>query len=249
MLILTSPASLSLLYNSKHLVIKVCALISFFISPIIIITQSARLAIFAFIIYFSLIFFCQFTKNKKLLFFIVIILILLVVNFAFPKLTTLAFEFIKYQFKSIQYEDVSFLVNSLDIRKALYAEGLHLFSENWLVGVGAGNFMDNVRFDTKIATVGTTAPHNFVLEIIVSYGLLGVCLLMFIILLTFIIFKKASKKWSTINDYTIAAYFLLNFFLVCILPSTIMRLYSHHFIVFGICLAIVTRKNQNSSLE
>ncbi|PID28687.1 MAG: hypothetical protein CSB55_03925 [Candidatus Cloacimonadota bacterium] len=242
MLILTSPAVLYWAFNSKIFLIKCLAWVSFFLNPIIIVVQSARLAIFTFIIYFGIIFVIHFSRSKKIIFLATIILLLFMVILMLPKVTSLAFEYVKFQFESLRYENISFKVNSLNIRKKLYIEGVELFSENWFKGTGAGNFMDNVKFDTLVATLGTSAPHNFILEIIVSYGIIGIFLLFLIFIMTITCFKKALMHISSINYYTIAAYFMLNFFLLCILPSTIMRFYAHHYIIFAVCLAIITRK-------
>ena len=103
---------------------------------------------------------------------------------------------------------------SLSIRLSLILNGLFLFKSNPVLGVGPGQFqvqnsLKNVPYD-----IGTNcSPHNYFIELISNYALLGISFLIYLFYLFFNLFKFKSE-----TSYWLKLTFIM-FFMVSILPS------------------------------
>ncbi len=99
-------------------------------------------------------------------------------------------------------------VNSIDVRKNLLSNGMDMIAEQPLTGVGAGQF--RYRHAEKLVNKDTgtvQGPHNFTVEVLSQYGIIGWLLFIFL----FVAFAGTfSRFWSAKRNY----YHLLILFVI-----------------------------------
>ncbi|MCE2742252.1 MAG: O-antigen ligase family protein [Fluviicola sp.] len=101
--------------------------------------------------------------------------------------------------------------NSSDIRKKLLNNGIYLIKKDPLLGVGPGQFQvlnSNKKVPNDIGT--NSSPHNYIIEVISNYGILG---WIFFGYLGFIVFKlfKSNRNLNKWLIVTIALFMLASF--------------------------------------
>ena len=175
-LVLALPFVLSLLFNSnnkKEKLISFFALISIFF---IILTNASRGALLSSII-MLFIFVLAFYRNNVFFLKKFLVTFLLILSSVFFWLFYLDnFDYLAFRLSNAGFEDQG--------RMDLVRIGIDMLLNSNFVGIGAGNFSDNVRMNYNSYL---EAPHNIFIEIISQYGLI---VFIFFIILLFRIYKK-----------------------------------------------------------
>ena len=103
---------------------------------------------------------------------------------------------------------------SLNIRVGLILNGIYLFKNNPIFGVGPGQFQEHNRLKkVPYNILENYSPHNYFIELISNYALLGISFFLYLLYLFFLLFKLKTE-----TSFWLKVTFVL-FFIVSILPS------------------------------
>ncbi len=111
--------------------------------------------------------------------------------------------------KTLKFEDVS-----LNVRAELILNGLDLIKKNPIFGVGPGQFQEQNRLKNVPYDIGTNySPHNYFIELISNYAILGFSFFLYIFYLFIKLFKLKTETsfWLKVS--------LIIFFIASVLPS------------------------------
>jgi len=131
------------------------------------------------------------------------------------------------------------LLESYIVRKNLLKNGFNLFKSSPLIGVGPGQFRYLLnKYETKYPIDKNYSPHNYFIEMISQYGIIGFIVFLIPFILFFI--KVLKGRWNLMFSILIAIYYILGLmpsaFLYLdinwILFSVIVLCYSEDFISF-----------------
>ncbi len=139
---------------------------------IIIILQGARIAMIA-IALGGIIYLVRWASRAlKIGFIALLIIIPLYFAHNYPVIWNALGKYAEEQITSIHTESQSASMSSIKIRVQLIKEGIDMFVQYGLVGVGSGNFEDIMRHGRMQRAGGMTNPHNYSLEILGDFGIM-----------------------------------------------------------------------------
>ena len=101
----------------------------------------------------------------------------------------------KYIPNEIGYVFSGFLLNGKSIRQRafMYQDCLKIAANNTLIGNG-GNAWKNLSYTVQDSPYNTKETHSYLLELLISYGLIGVCAFLAMIVYFFVIVFKKCKN-------------------------------------------------------
>lgn len=118
-------------------------------------------------------------------------------------------------------------LDSYTVRKNLFINGIKLFMSSPLIGVGPGQFRYLLgKYETKYPIDKNCSPHNYFIEMISQYGVIG--LIVFLIPLILFIIKILKSKWNLMFFILIGIYYLQG-----LMPSAFLYL-DINWIVFSV---------------
>ncbi len=130
-------------------------------------------------------------------------------------------------------------LDSYTVRKNLLFNGINLFKSYPIFGIGPGQFRYFLgKYETKYPIDKNCSPHNYFIEMISQYGLIG--LLIFLIPFILFFMKLIKGKWNLMFSILIVVYYLqglmpsafLYLDINWILFTVIVLCYSEDFISF-----------------
>ncbi|HPT71109.1 MAG TPA: O-antigen ligase family protein [Candidatus Cloacimonadota bacterium] len=201
---------------------------------LIIILQSARIAIIALAVAF-LIYLVTWASNKiRISFLLIIILIPLYFSHFQPNIWLFVKGYTESQLQSLHNESESAEIGSIQIRIHLIKEGIDMLVGKGLVGVGSGNFEEEMSHGRSIRTGNIINPHSYGVEILSSFGLIVFLGFLYMYLFWIVSLWKLMKKCSEEMKPFYRANFLslLMFLPASSLPSSI-RIYFLVWIYFA----------------
>lgn len=240
-----------LLYSTKILNNKIYDFLQpllIIIIIIIAIIQKARLAILA--VAFNVILYFIFSLNFRSKVKSISLIILLIVLFGaiYPQEMELIFSYLVDQIESLQTEQVQLLPSSMKIRVTLLHHSLDIAYESFFLGIGSGNFINRMNSWRKSETFNTLDPHNYVMELLVNFGLLITLLfVIFIISVSYRLFNKVLKAQGSIKWFYAASLLsIINFWAASLLPGSIRKLF-FFWLIFAYCYSLAKSENGLSS--
>ena len=243
------PFSLFYIKIVKNKLYHVFAYFCTLLVMIIFIVQGARIALLIaplFILYYII----RYEKLKTILIFCLAVTILIsALASIFPLQANIYLTLMNAQFSSINSEVESVRLGSLKIRELLIEQSIDLAYESGFWGIGQQNFTFHMfRWRTAI-TGGVAIPHNFLLEYLVTNGLLiFLGLFSMLVYIIYRAFKLCQLHKKDAWKYYIAAFSMLLFFFSSILPSSISNEY-YYWCVIAYVFALVSSKNGVEKLE
>jgi O-antigen ligase len=109
-------------------------------------------------------------------------------------------------------------LDSYTVRKNLFINGIKLFMSSPLIGVGPGQFRYLLgKYETKYPIDKNCSPHNYFIEMISQYGVIG--LIVFLIPLILFLLKLRKGKWNFL--FTLIIFF---YYLSSLMPSAFLYL-------------------------
>jgi len=119
------------------------------------------------------------------------------------------------------------LLESYIVRKNLLINGFNLFKSSPLIGVGPGQFRYLLnKYETKYPIDKNYSPHNYFIEMISQYGIIGIIVFLIPLILFFI--KVLKGKWNLMFSILIGIYYLEG-----LMPSAFLYL-DINWIVFSV---------------
>ena len=241
-----------LLFSGKYydnIFVKITSSIMLFLIFIIFLLQGARIALMIMVvdllIYF--IFFQNFKKKLAIISFS--ILIILIFSVKYPQYFEFAKAYSLEEIQSFSKEDESFRLESIETRLMLVNYAIEMCLDSYLLGVGSGNFMENMNYGRTISTSGIKAAHNFIFELIATNGLFLVLLFSFFILLIAVKLIINARKMKNKNKFIVyAAGFSLLFFIpASAMPSSILEYHCHWIVLSFIYSIYIVTCDQSSN--
>jgi O-antigen ligase len=246
-LIILSPFIFFSINFFNNFLSKVFSSLLLLITLFIFIAQSARIAILLYsveiLVYF--LFFLNFKKKIGVLLFL--IFFLLFFSNHYPTEYNSIKNYFFDQFVSLTKEKDTIMLESIETRVLLVRFASEMTLDSCLFGVGAGNFMDNMDYKREEATSGILITHNYILELIATYGLLiGLFFIFSIFFVAIKLFKKSKREKSKYKYLLLAAgYSFIIFIPASMLPSSIM-LFFCHWIVLSAIFSLFDINSDNS---
>jgi teichuronic acid biosynthesis protein TuaE len=109
-------------------------------------------------------------------------------------------------------------LDSYTVRKNLMINGIKLFKSSPLIGVGPGQFRYLLhKYETKYPIDKNYSPHNYFIEMLSQYGIMGIIL--FAIPLFLFLLKLRKGKWNFL--FTLIIFF---YYLSSLMPSAFLYL-------------------------
>jgi teichuronic acid biosynthesis protein TuaE len=174
---------------------------------------------------------------------------------AFTKLYPKEYQTVRlvlnYEINNAMSESKSYFMSSSKIRTQLNRESLDMAWKSGLIGLGAGNYEDQMQRSRYHRTAWVLNPHDWWLELLVNFGLL-IPLGMLIIFFKWLVRLWQLRNASQAEDYHIYdAYFvsLLTFIPFSIVPSSIKTYYSlwvYFALIHAVCLTHSVRSDGQS---
>ena len=150
------------------------------------------------------------------------------------------------QKKVIDYMDSLHKSNpekSVNVRKQMILLGAHLIKEKPFTGVGPGGYATESVNQNKEFHMGTQrSPHNFPLEIISQYGLIGWIYFGFLGFIVISIVRASSSFLSFENGIFFVV--LCSLFLIWMMPSSFLLLEIHRLILPLFLVVFLIRKSE-----
>jgi len=139
---------------------------------------------------------------------------------------------------------VGIATNSLNIRVGIFECSKKVFSENWLIGTGVGDFQAELdkcysSFDTNVYKESTYNTHNNFFGIAVTIGTIGLAAFIFML---FFNIRESIK----LNN-TMFLVFLL-FVIICMLPENILSR-NHGVVFYSLFCSLFMKMNMTNSYE
>lgn len=132
---------------------------------------------------------------------------------------------------------------SVNVRKQMILLGAQLIKEKPLTGVGPGGYATASVVKNKEFHMGTQrSPHNFPLEIISQYGLIGWIYFGFLGFVCISLVRTSSSFFSFENSYFYVV--LCSLFFIWMMPSSFLLLEIHRLILPLFLLVLLARKNE-----
>ncbi len=132
--------------------------------------------------------------------------------------------------------------SSITVRKNLILNGIEFIKEKPIIGIGPGNFFNRLEENKGLYPTGTVrSPHNFVIELISQYGVIGWAY--FIVLLY--LFTDFIRKWR--RERTHQLLFIVGMFpilsILWLMPSSYLYLdINWLFLPIMVCTALYFSK-------
>jgi len=216
-LLLLSPFLIWGIKIYSNIVLRLLLILFLILILVILTIQGARIAMLA-VTFELLIFFLFFVKMKaKLLIISSILVIIIFLSTQFPTYYNITRDIIEKEIQSISEEHGKISMASVKIRIALIKASLNLLTDTYLRGVGSGNYEDNFIGDRQKRTGGIINSHNFLFELLVSYGLM---IFLFFLLFFFSLFYKTIKKIRGSDKQEKLVYYSHLFCLLMFIPSS-----------------------------
>ncbi len=141
----------------------------------IVILQGARIAILAYFALFLYYFVWQTNWKSKIILILVLLLIGGGIYFVFQQQVDLLIDVLKHQTETIGADTESIHMSSVKIRAQLFFEAFDIAFGTGLMGVGGGNFENEMHTGRLFKTGWMTNPHNYLMEIFANWGILVLC--------------------------------------------------------------------------
>jgi len=194
--------------------------------------QGARIAMLAIALELFIFFLFFLNFRKKMLSLGLIMVLLTFLSMKYPAYYHMTRDYVKKEISSIKEEQRKITMDSVKIRIALINESMDLVGDTYFIGVGAGNFEDNFIGDREKNTAGIINSHNFLIEILVSFGILIFFLfLLFYFSLIYNCIKNIKINRNKLTNY-MHLFSLLMFIPSSSLPSSI-RTHFFYWVMFA----------------
>ncbi|OQP04629.1 hypothetical protein B1690_15250 [Geobacillus sp. 46C-IIa] len=202
-LVLISPMFLLNTFYKKGLCSKLLNILFFVMICYIVMANDSKFCMIALVVQIgALLFRRDIIKKAKYPFILLGGGCTLLITFQWSYLQS-AYELIKYQ--------LSIGSGSTAIRKELLFKGLELLKNSYFLGVGPGNFEENIHKITSGRGIdGIFNAHNWWMELLANYGL--IVFLSYVIIFVFLLLHlKKIRKWGSGTYSYYALYFFLSF--------------------------------------
>ncbi len=170
-LLILSPFMFALVKALKNRWINILAFLVTILIFITMLLEGSRLSLLVFVAE-AIVFFIFFVNwRSKIVISAVIALLFTTFVIKFPDVYQVVTGFIDRELLSIQHENESYALESIEARVNLLKHSLEITEESDYVGVGAGNFSRYMRTPRIKDTMQVTITHNFFMEKLATDGL------------------------------------------------------------------------------
>ncbi len=185
--------------------------------------QGARIAMMGLGVLLVAFFIFQVRWRHKLALVAALTLVLGGIYLNFKKDVDLFWSLLQYQAETLQTEQGSIYMSSIQIRQQLLKESFDMAAATGFIGVGGGNYEPQMRGEAIYRTAGITNPHNYLMELFGNWGILILAGFVYLYLHWLIrlwrLWRGSRGRQRTI--YLMYLWSLALFLPVSILPSTI----------------------------
>lgn len=136
--------------------------------------------------------------------------------------------------------------NTINVRQQLTNLGLNLIKKNPILGVGPGGYATESQKNKSDFTYGTqNSAHNFPIEIISQYGLIGWLYFVFLGIVCIGIIRSFQSPFNMESIFFIVT--ISSFFILWLMPSSFLLLEIHRLILPLLCIHFVILKTDSNN--